>query len=428
MKPLTRIRSSSALWVAPVVLLLMFAYYFTDTHDDLRHPLGYAPTVVDAVLRNLTPAAYAVAAALGAWEARKLGSAGVWQWGAVRSRYVIAADSLLPVVGMAWLMLILPTATGLIETGTPPDPASIGLVAVAMLLTAAHAVIGFAAGVVVRHIAVVPVIAVLDWLASGSALGLTIPWPRHLTGIYGGKLVFGELPTVAAIVAPLLLAVGCAVAVALLWSRLRKPWVRAVLAGALALGSAGGAYSMIKDYGYIGPRSVGHGEMACDTAKTPRICVPTAFADALPALREDTTSTLRALREAGIEAHPETLTDAYANARYGKRSTATDWHVPLAASLGPGTTRYQIARAAVGIDCPRPATEPARQAYYWISMKAGVGDTYLRRLDTEPDFTPQRRARLRSEVADILEMSDADQTRWFRRTEASACEKSGERT
>ncbi|MFP3990510.1 hypothetical protein U9R90_24220 [Streptomyces sp. E11-3] len=58
----------------------MFTYYFTDTQDGLRlDALGYAPTVVDAVLRNLTPVAYAVAAALGAWEARRLGKSDVWE-------------------------------------------------------------------------------------------------------------------------------------------------------------------------------------------------------------------------------------------------------------------------------------------------------------------------------------------------------------
>lgn len=422
MKPLARIRSSSALWASPVVLLLVLAYYFTDITSDLRlDPLDYAPTVVDAVLRNLVPVAYAVAAALGAWEARKLGNADVWQWGVVRSRYTIAAHTLIPVVTLAWLVLLLPVLCGLIQTGTPLDLAGTGLVVFAMLLCAAHAVIGFGWGVAVRHIAAVPVIAVLDFLALGWSTGLTVPWPRHLTSLYPGRLLFGELPTAPAIVAPLLVGLGAAAAVALLWSGIPRPWLRAALAGALALACFGGGYAIVKDWSYIGPRSTGHGSMSC-TNDSPRICTPSAYAAELPAMREEATATLQTLRKAGIDARPATLRDTLAAVRYPEPSTTTDWHLPLGTSHAVGMTPYQVARTAVRFECEPPATEPARLVYYWVSMKVGQGDVYLRRLSTEPDFTAQKRELLRARVGKVLDMDAADQTNWFRRTVASACE------
>ncbi|MFJ9736457.1 hypothetical protein ACIRU2_23850 [Streptomyces sp. NPDC101169] len=423
MKPLARIRSSSVLWASPVVLLLVLAYYFTDITSDLRlDPLDYAPTVVDGVLRNLVPVAYAVAAALGAWEARKLGNADIWQWGAVRSRYAIAAHSLVPVVALAWLVLILPVVCGLIQTGTPPNTAGAGLLVLAMALCAAHAVIGFGWGTAVRHIAAVPVIAVLDFLALGWSTGLTVPWPRHLTSLYPGRLMFGELPTVPALVAPLLVGLGAAAAVALLWSGIPRAWLRAALAGALALSCFGGGYAIVKDWSYIGPRSTGNGSMSC-TSGSPRICTPSAYAAELPALREEVTGTLRTLRGAGVEAHPATLTDTLAAVRYPEPSTTTDWHLPLGASQAAGMTPYQVARAAVRFECAPPATEPARLVYYWVSMKVGQGDVYLRRLSTEPDFTAGKRELLRARVNKVLGMDGADQAEWFRRTVASACGK-----
>ncbi|MGY3681980.1 hypothetical protein [Streptomyces sp. TE33382] len=418
MKALTRIRSSSAMWVTPVVLLLMLAYYLTDIQDDLRlDPLGYAPTVVDAVLRNLTPVAYAVAAALGAWEARKLGKSDLWQWGAVRSRYTIAAHSLAPVVVLAWLILVLPTLCGLVQKRTPPDAAGTGLVAFAMLLCAAHAVIGFAWGVRVRHIAAVPVIAVVDFLFVGWSVALTLPWPRHLTGLLSGKLMFGELPTASSFAAPLLIALGLCAAVVLLWSGPRRRWLRPVLAAAVAMGSVGGAYTLVKDWSYVAPRSMGHGPVSCAGEK-PRICLPSARAGALPALSEDVDSTLKVLRAARIEARPATITDSFTAIRYPQPSTATAWHIPLA----PGTARYQVARAAVRFTCEAPATGLARQAYYWVSRKVGEGDTYLWRLAAEPDFTARSRDTLRARVDEVLGMSARDQTGWFRRTVAAACE------
>ncbi|MFF3781892.1 hypothetical protein [Streptomyces sp. NPDC001933] len=423
MKPLTRIRSSSATRVAPVVLLLMFAYYFTDIRDDLRlDPLGYAPTVIDAVQRNLLPVSYAVAAALGAWEARRLGRADIWQWGAVRSRYTIAAHSLAPVVVLAWLATLMPTVWALIQTGTPLNLWGFGLLVFGMVPCIAHAVIGFAMGVRVRHIAVVPVVAVVDFLAVGWSVALESPWPRHLSGLYTGKLMFGELPTATSIVAPLLLALGVATGVVLLWSSTRWRWLRTAVAGVLALASVAGAYSMVKDWSYIAPRSAGHGEMSC-AGEAPRICTPTVYAQALPSLRKDVGGALHALREAGIDARPVSMTDTLAAIRYQKRSTATAWQLPLAASHATGTTRYHVARAAVRFDCAEPATGRARLVYYWVSMRVGQGDAYLRRLATEPDFTAKPRNRLKSRVGDVLAMTPEQQTSWYRQTVASACEK-----
>ncbi|MGW7378617.1 hypothetical protein [Streptomyces sp. NPDC054794] len=128
-------------------------------------------------------------------------------------------------------------------------------------------------------------------------------------------------------------------------------------------------------------------------------------------------------RKAGIDAHPATLTDTLAAARYPAPSTTTDWHFPLGESQAAGTTPYQVARAAVRFECAPPATEAARLVYYWVSMKVGQGDVYLRRLSTEPDFTARKRELLRARVGKVLDLDVADQTDWFRRTVASACER-----
>lgn len=263
MKPLTLIRSSSALRVAPVALLLVFAYYATDLGDDLRiDPLGYSATVVDAVLRNLLPVAFAVASGLAAWEARKLGVSEIWKLGAVRSRYTIAAQHLSPVVALACLVLILPMLCALVQEQVAPDLPGLTLLAFALVLCVAHGIVGFAAGAAIRHIAVVPIIAVTDFLAVGWSTGLSIPWPRHLTGLFAGKMMFGELPTPAALAAPLLLAVGSACAMALLWAPVSR-WLRGAIAGALVFACAFGSFSLVSNWSYIGPRSTGHGTLAC---------------------------------------------------------------------------------------------------------------------------------------------------------------------
>lgn len=424
MRTLTLIRSSSAAWAAPVVLLLMLTYYFTDIQSDLPpDPMGYAPTIVDAVLRNLIPVAYAVAASLAAWEARKLGRSGVWQSGAVRSRYAIAAHSLLPVLAASWLVLVLPTLCALGQTGVAPNLSALGLVGYAMLMCAAHAVLGFAAGVRVRHIAVVPIVGIIDFLVVGWAAGLKVPWPRHLTGLYTAGLMFGELPTWSSLIAPMLLACGVATAVVLLWSGIRHRWLKGVLASGLALVSISVPYVMVNDWDYIARRSTGHGAMSC-TGEAPRICMPSVHAEALPEVREVTESTLQKLAEAGVEADPTSITDRAALGRFPDPASASAWQIPLAAGEAAGTLRYRIARATVRFPCTPPETQAARTVYYWASVKAGVGDTYIHRLKTEPDFTSEKRKELLSRAGAVFDMKAEDEVNWLRRTVASACERS----
>lgn len=427
MKPLTLIRSSSALWVAPVALLLVFVYYATDLGDDLRSdPLGYSATVVDAVLRNLLPVAFAVASSLAAWEARKLGVSEVWRLGAVRSRYTIAAQHLTPVVALAWSLLILPTLCALVQKQTAPDLPGLTLLAFGLVLCVAHGVVGFAVGAAIRHIAVVPIIAVTDFLAVGWSTGLETPWPRHLSGLFAGKMMFGELPTPAGLVAPLLLAVGTACAMVLLWAPVSR-WLRGAVAGALVVACASGSFSVVSHWSYIGPRSTGHGTLAC-AGQSPRICLPEARAERISALTEEAEATLKTLRRAGLPAEPTSLTDTSLSVRYPEPSTEDAWTVPLVAGEATGTTRYQIARQAVRFACDPPATGPARLVYYWVSSKVGQADTYLKRLSSEPDFTAQERSRLQDRVGEVLRLSRAQQTDWYETTVAEACEEEGKTT
>ncbi|MDG9714474.1 hypothetical protein [Streptomyces sp. DH10] len=427
MKPLTLIRSSSALRVAPVALLLVFAYYATDLGDDLRiDPLGYSATVVDAVLRNLLPVAFAVASGLAAWEARKLGASGIWGLGAVRSRYTVAAQHLAPVVVLAWLLLVLPTLCALAQEQVAPDLPGLTLLAFALVLCVAHGIVGFAVGATVRHIAVVPIIAVTDFLAVGWSTGLETPWPRHLTGLFAGKMMFGELPTPAALAAPLLLAVGSACAMALLWAPVSR-WFRGAVAAALVFVCAFGSFSLVGNWSYIGPRSTGHGTVAC-AGQSPRICLPEARAQHISFLTEEAEATLETLRRAGLPAEPASIADTSLSLRYPEPSTEDDWTVPLGVGEATGTVRYQIAREVVRFECAPPATGPARQVYFWVSSKVGQADTYLRRLSSEPDFTPQERSRIQDGVGKVLRLSKDRQLDWYEKTVAEACEEDGKTT
>jgi hypothetical protein len=239
-------------------------------------------------------------------------------------------------------------------------------------------------------------------------------------------MMFGELPTAAGLAAPLLLAVGCAVAMVLFWAPVSR-WLRGAVAVALVFACAFGSFSLVSNWSYIGPRSTGHGSVAC-AGQSPRICLPEARAEHISALSEEAAATLAILRRAGLPAEPTSIRDISLSLRYPEPSTKDDWTVPLGVGQATGTVRYQIAREVVRFECAPPATGPARQVYYWVSSKVGQADTYLRRLSTEPDFTPQERSRLQDRVGKVLRLSEAQQMAWYETTVAEACREGGKTT
>ncbi|CAL9570405.1 hypothetical protein SUDANB145_04812 [Streptomyces sp. enrichment culture] len=423
MRLLTVLRTSSALWAAPVALALPVFYFFVG-RSDLESYYGYAPTIVSNVLMPDYSFAYAVASGLSAWEGGRIVTAHVWSSAAARSRYRIAWDVLAPVVVLSWLMLLAPVTLGLGFAGSVPSFASLRPLALAFLICAAHAVIGFGVGLrVPRHVAV-PMLLVVVWVLTAFSVTYDEMWPRHLSGRFPTSLAFGEVATVSSLVPHILLTGGIAVAVALLWTRRGTLAFRAWLAGVVAVSGTVGAYAMVHDWGHDAPVLTGQAPMTC-VGTAPRLCMPTATGQNIRAVREEAVSVIAELRAAGVEPVPVLIVDTLQPDRTAQAPDSKTVHIPLTEAAKTGTIRFRVLNGTIRFPCSRPDAVDAYAVYLWAAEVTGQKDAYRTRLAVAAKTDERARSALdqaADTVGEIRKRPAAEQSRWYARTLAGACE------
>ncbi|MEE1766039.1 MULTISPECIES: DUF7224 domain-containing protein [unclassified Streptomyces] len=424
MKFRTSWRSGCARWAFPFAAALSLFYYFIGNAKPPATALGYAPTITSAPILTLYAFAYAFSMSLAAWESGRLRNAGIWSLAPARSRYRVAANTLLPVLITSWTILVLPTVLALAETTTLPTLDSLRLLSMALLLCIGHAVCGFAVGLRVSPVIAAPVLAVATWVAVAFTWTIDPPWIRHVSGQYATDMMFGEVPRLVSLLPPILLTGGIAAGAALLWSPLRSRIVRGLLACSIAVAGPVAAYSIARDWSYNPPLLTGQAAARC-LGEAPRICMPEVTAHRLPQVREDIESTLRALKSAGVTTAPELITDRFMDGRFSVRSTTSTWHLSLTRGASNGTVRYQVVGAAVRFPCSRPHLATARPALLWAAEVAGQGDAFRERMLQERDGTvdnsPEALARVEKVVSEVQRQSAEQQAKWYRSTIAEAC-------
>ncbi|WP_320776465.1 hypothetical protein [Streptomyces sp. CRN 30] len=426
MRLLTVLRTSSAMWAAPVALMLP-VFYFIVGHGDLEAYHGYAPSVVSHTLLPDYSFAYAVVSGLSAWESGRLVLARVWESAAARSRYRIALDVLAPVVVLGWLMLLLPVAMALIVAHSAPTPAALRPLALALLMCVAHAVIGFGIGLRVARFVAVPLLLVIVWVLTAFSVTYDEMWPRHLSGRYPMGLEFGEVTSMISLVPHILLTGGLALGVALLWSRRATAVLRSTLAAVIAVGGIWGAYAMVHDWGHNAPVLTRQAPMTC-VGTAPRLCMPSATAQNIMETREQAASVLERLRGAGVEPIPTLVTDTLQDGGTTGALTSTTLRIPLTEAVETGTVRSRVLNGTVRFSCARPDASDAYAVYMWASEVTGQGDIYRSRLTSAATSDAKAEAAVdlaAGTVSDIRKKSTADQSRWYARTLAHACEQSG---
>ncbi|MEU4656727.1 hypothetical protein AB0G32_22770 [Streptomyces sp. NPDC023723] len=422
MRLLTVVRTSSALWAAPVALALPVFYFFVG-RGDLESYYGYAPTIVSNVLMPDYSFAYAVASGLSAWESGRIAMAHVWDSAAARSRYRIAWDVLAPVVVLSWLMLLMPVTLGLGFADSVPSFASLRPLVLAFLICVAHAVIGFGVGLrVPRHVAA-PMLLVVVWVLTAFSVTYDEMWPRHLSGRFPTSLAFGEVATVASLVPHVLLTGGVAVGVALLWTRHGTVALRAGLAGAVAVSGTVGAYAMVRDWGHNAPVLTGQAPVTC-VGTAPRLCMPTATGQNIKEVRQEAVSVLAELRAVGVEPAPALIIDTLQPDRTARTSDSRTLRIPLTEAAKTGTIRFRVLNGTVRFSCSRPDAADAYAVYLWAAEVTGQQDAYRTRLAAAARTDARARTafdQATGTVGEIRKRPAAEQSRWYTRTLADAC-------
>ncbi|MFG1811197.1 hypothetical protein [Streptomyces sp. NPDC049040] len=420
MKLTTSLRSGSFFWAAPFVVLLTLVYYVAGESGPLSAYHGFAPALVAAPLMTLYSLAYATAAGLAAWESGRLVSGGIWALAPARSRFRVAANALLPVVLLAWLVVVLPAALSLGRTGTLPTMDSLRLPAMAFVLCLAHAVIGFSVGLRVHRVIAAPVVAVGIWVLVSFSRAVQPYWLRHVSGQFM-DLSFGEVPAASSLIAPLLFGCGVAAGIAVLWLPIRIRALRAATALAVAAACTYGGFHIARNWDHDPPLLTGRAPMTCQ-GTAPEVCMPRGVAD-VGEVRQDAVSVVDSLHGKGAIGIPALITDRLSDGRFPRPSTASTMRADLTTATEHGDVRYAVLTAAVHFPCAEVDLVNGHAALLWGATVTGQVTAYERRIGQEQQ-TPQMKeaeTQVRKIVATVLARPDQEQGAWFRQTLRSAC-------
>ncbi|WJV48579.1 hypothetical protein [Streptomyces flavofungini] len=440
MKPLARLRTSGALWLSPVCLAIVLLYFFKSLHEDpgyteLLDGPKWAPALMATALDPYFWFAYAVAAALGAWEAGRLKKDQVWLLAPARSRYRVAAETLLPGVLVGWMMLLLPVVMALAEARIWPTLNSLPLLGMGWFLVCAHTTIGFTIGLWVHRAISAPLLgAAVLYLVGWSASDGERMWPRHISGQYPGGLLFGELVPFTSIWPHLLFAGAVAAFCVLAWTTLRSRWARIALrvtAGGTTLAVMAVCVAHVHSWGAVSPLSTNNAPLDC-VGSRPRVCVPQAAHADVAALRSEVTHTLGVLKDAGVAvATPPAINDTLAAGRSGTRSDDREWWLPLSKAARPETVRFHVALKSVRFPCSRTDEVNSRSAVLWAATAIGAERRYLawQRQELQQFQNPEEvMAVMKRRVSKARTLTPAGQAAWYERELVKACQNAGKDT
>lgn len=419
MKLTTLFRSSPALWAAPVAVALPLLYYIGGPGHPPPDAFGFAPEITSYPLRFAYSFAYAVTSALAAWVSGTLRQAGIWHMNHARSRYRIAGQALLPVVALAWLMLILPAMVALAVEGVWPTWDSVSALIVGMIVCVWHAVIGFTVGRWVPKVIATPVLAVVTWVAVAFTVTADAPWVRHVSGAFPEQLMFGEAPAWGALWPHVAFTGSVALAMMVAWVPVRR---RALpVAAALAVAAAGvtGTYEGVKDYGYNPPLKTYAVTMECGSTGRTKVCMPEQTATALPQAVAATRKVLAAFGEAGVPTSPKTVVDSMPEGRFYTPSTASTWRVPLTRATDRHDAVFAVTIAATGMTCSQPDPLLRRVVIAWAAHVTGTTQSWERlRKTIDRQGSP---GDVDDMLRDVLSRPAKAQASWFVDASRRAC-------
>ncbi|WP_406486671.1 hypothetical protein [Streptomyces sp. NBC_01563] len=445
-----RLRTTPALWTAPLWVGIVIFYFFHALHledpyeEVVAGPL-WAPQQVAQSLFYFYAFAYAITCGLAVWEGGRLKRDGVWTLAPGRSRSRVAADTLTPVVCAGWLVLCLPVAMRLIETRLFPTPQALAPLLLGMGLVIAWAVIGCAIGHLTPRLISAPLSAVFVYYLITKTGQVDPVWLRHVSGAPDTSLDFGEQYRVLTLLVPFLFTASVAMAVAAWW----LPAPRAAQRGARAASPVAAVVVMVlcahaaSGWGYgNGPISAGHASARC-AGTAPRVCIAATGGaqDQLDEVHSEIVRSLTALRQAGVKVIvPTTVSDSLLTGRHKKRSTQNEWWLPLshqAGKYGPGMTgvRHGVLLTAVQFPCAFPQSfQTSRSAGWvvnhdaamlWAALVIDADEPYLawRRGEYGGTFqnAGQVLAKVQQRAHDARKLPSYQQSAWFHTEQQKAC-------
>ncbi|WP_329065978.1 DUF7224 domain-containing protein [Streptomyces sp. NBC_01429] len=391
----------AALWAAGPLTALNCWYVYTFAHSASTTYGGFTTHVTGYTVF----ATAAGCAALAAWEAGRLRAARIWSFAPVRGRCAIAGNALLPVAVVAVAATVPACVTAALVVGAAPRLADLPTFGMLFSVVAAHIVLGFAVGSVLPRVIACPLMLVGVFLWMGVPATMEAMWVRHLNGLLVDSATVTDDIAPSALIAPVLLAGGLALAVLVCCSPLRRRSLRAALGVCCAVTGAASAYALVADADTRVPTvpRTGAAASVCDTA-APRICVPEELRPEVPRLRAALREVLPRMEAAGIRG-PASLA-------YVSDDTSLPpgtWRIAPSDGLSAAEARTVVALGPLPVwhDCPSLPEDGWRDegpVSAWLRLAAGLPATEV---DEQTDEESLRVART------VRGWSREKQNTWF---------------
>lgn len=410
------LRTSSALWAAPLVFVLSWYIAGEEASNSVAH-WGHATAVAAFVMPF-----YAVACATcAAWEAGRLKKAGAYRLAPVRGQAAIALSVLWPVLVLGVAAVGIALLRTRLEVGPAHDWPHLGVLAMCGYLLVAHTLVGFAVGLVLPRWLAPPLVLVGDYLAITMGVTVTNPW--WLRDLSGWLWVESD-PTTSvhptSLTTPALWATGvlCAAltAVAVARMRVRRPARSAAagLAAAVVLGVfAVAAVLPVRDWTGDPPPWPRADPTVCTEAAV-SICVYPEAADQLAALGRAADQVLPRLEQAGI-ARPERL----AHLSRAAEPPPGTWPLSIDDRMAEVEIQESVAAAALGwpaTACGSGGSGRLLSDYLklrgWLVATAGITEITAGEDSAHSHGLSSQEA---AAVRGVLELPQAEQLAWFER-------------
>ncbi|MFB8000492.1 hypothetical protein ACFC4G_48140 [Streptomyces sp. NPDC056002] len=423
----TLFRTSATVRVAPFAIALCLYLYFPSNQNQVLRTVPYAPALVHQAIGVTAPYIYATVAGLGVWQMGQAKKSGLFDYPLVRRQFRMAAQLALPTVMLGVVMLVLPIACALAETGIAPTVDSLWIPAHRLFLVCCYLLLGMAVGYWFPPLIAAPLLAAAVHLLVSFSVGLEPFWLRNVAGQFD-LLMYGELPTWQAFVAPMLWASALACAATLTWMFRNRP--RAAVAAALVIATTGTftAQRMVRDFGATNPVVSARGSTTC-TSDVPRICVPSYAAPSLGKLTRMSRSVLDDLRENGITASPSEIRSAELDGRRSRPSTHATWRLPLTGPMSPRAhyervLRYKLSLLSVSLPCEQPDPVAGNKAALFAASTAGAGEQFegaLRSWSRAGEGRGPVVKEIKRDAQAALRLPAGQRKTWYQDTVNSAC-------
>ncbi|WP_274917592.1 DUF7224 domain-containing protein [Streptomyces sp. WZ-12] len=363
----TILRSSSATWLAPLLAAFIAVLLSKDLTANVTS--GYWPSALGSATFALHFVAPACATA-GAWEGARCTRGAVTHWAPTRSGLGVALPLLLPVFALGAIGMAVASALTISEGhpsgGMPP----VGMVAVWLIVLAAHSFAGFLLGKRLPLVIGAPLALLLSFVLTAYPAALEPLWLRHMvTGGMTACCTLDQTPSWQAASSALVLALGViAAGVAALTARTRRARIiLASSAAAVGLISSGWlAYGLPAD-----PVNARSAEQLRCAGEQPRICLWPEVSDTTM-VRENAADALHRLQQTGLTVPTELTMDSNSPRRGAVFMGA--W-----VNATPSQVRTAVAGALLTSNPPACAESqqfPGGDAYAptaaWLSLTAGA--------------------------------------------------------